>query len=243
NDPLSGAYHLRARDYIASTGQFHSVDPLSHPTGCQSESTYVYANDNPLTGSDPSGLGCGIFAVVCNVASAAGHAITSAASTVLHTAAGAISTVAQAAAGAVNTVVQAATSAVQQGANLVKRTVSSVKTAVTAVRNTLVSATKAVVNHTTAAFHQAAVWVDKHKAQIASIAAAVAVGAACEAVTAGAGTIGCAALAGAVGSMVSYGMTTPSSQLTVGGFLTAGVIGGVTGALTGGAGVLLGRVA
>ncbi len=37
--------------------------------------------------------------------------------------------------------------------------------------------------------------------------ASIAVEVACEFVTAGAGTIGCAALAGAVGSMVSYGMT------------------------------------
>ena len=56
NDPLSGSYHLRARDYGTATGRFGSVDPLGKRLTRPVESAYSYANNNPLTGSDPSGL-------------------------------------------------------------------------------------------------------------------------------------------------------------------------------------------
>src|SRR5262249_28784237 len=70
NDPLSGAYDLRARDYTSTDGRFHSVDPLAQPIDDPAESAYAYAHDNPLTGSDPSGQapggGC-VYAHNCHV--------------------------------------------------------------------------------------------------------------------------------------------------------------------------------
>lgn len=231
NDPLSGAYHLRARDYVTDTGQFHSPDPVSQPASRPAQSSYVYANDNPLTGSDPSGLGCGWFSVVCD-----------AATKVVSTVSSAVSTAADAVASAASTVAQDVSSAVEDGINLVKQAAADVQRAASQVVNTATSVVRTVVHAASDAYHAAATWVDKHKAQIASIAAAIAVGAACEALTAGAGTIGCAALAGAAGSMVQYGLSTPSSQLSLGGFLKAGIIGGVTGALGGAGGVLLGKL-
>src|SRR5215470_6659175 len=106
NDPLSGAYHLRARDYVTDSGRFHSMDPASQPTTSPAQSAYVYANDNPLTGSDPSGLGCGWFAVVCNAASQVVSSVNSAVST---------------AADAVASVAQDVSSVVQEGVDLAKQ--------------------------------------------------------------------------------------------------------------------------
>jgi RHS repeat-associated protein len=221
-DPNSGNYHLRARDYTTTSGRFTSVDPLSQTSTAPAESSYVYGHDNPLTNTDPSGMGCGIFAVVCN-------AVSSAATAVVHT----VSTV-------VNTVTTAVTNVVNTAVSVVKDVVSNVATAAKTVVNKAVSTAKAVVHQASNAVHTAAHWVDQHKAAIAGIASGILVGAACEALTAGAGSIGCAALAGAVGSMVEYGVGTPGNQLSLGGFLKAGAIGAVTGALGGVAGKLLG---
>ncbi|MFL5913506.1 MAG: hypothetical protein ACJ768_23450 [Gaiellaceae bacterium] len=57
-----------------------------------------------------------------------------------------------------------------------------------------------------------------HKAEIVGAVVGTVVGLGCEVATAGAGSLGCAALGGAVGNMVTYGMKTPSDQWTAGGF-------------------------
>src|SRR5581483_4953574 len=51
-DPETGLQYLRARYYDPATAQFLGRDPLSATTG----SPYAYAHENPLNGSDPSGL-------------------------------------------------------------------------------------------------------------------------------------------------------------------------------------------
>lgn len=56
-DSGTGLTHIGAREYDPSTGQFISVDPLLTLDQHQSLSGYVYANNNPTTFSDPSGLG------------------------------------------------------------------------------------------------------------------------------------------------------------------------------------------
>jgi hypothetical protein len=61
----------------------------------------------------------------------------------------------------------------------------------------------------------------------------------CEAVTAGVGSIGCAALAGAASSMASYAVTAAQTgHFSVGGLLMAGATGALIGAAT--AGILQG---
>ena len=60
-DTTSGLYYLRARYYDPTTGQFLTVDPLVTTTNAP----YTYAGDNPVNGSDPSGLCVSLFGVAC----------------------------------------------------------------------------------------------------------------------------------------------------------------------------------
>jgi RHS repeat-associated protein len=53
-DPETGFQYLRARYYDPTTGQFLTRDPLEAITG----QPYSYAQDNPVNGTDPTGL-CG----------------------------------------------------------------------------------------------------------------------------------------------------------------------------------------
>lgn len=54
-DP-SGLYHLRARQYDPGTGRFVSTDPLAAAIADPYVASYVYARNNPLRWTDPSGL-------------------------------------------------------------------------------------------------------------------------------------------------------------------------------------------
>ncbi|MFL6057142.1 MAG: polymorphic toxin-type HINT domain-containing protein, partial [Actinoallomurus sp.] len=86
----------------------------------------------------------------------------------------------------------------------------------------------------TGAISKAADWVDDHKAEIAGAVVGTVVGLGCEAAlgveTFGTATVGCAALGGAVGNMVTYGMQTPTDQWSLGGFAKSGVEGAAWGA-------------
>ncbi|WP_018800572.1 polymorphic toxin-type HINT domain-containing protein [Salinispora arenicola] len=54
-DP-TGLTHLNARQYDPTLGRFISVDPIMDLTDPQQWNGYTYANNNPTTYSDPSGL-------------------------------------------------------------------------------------------------------------------------------------------------------------------------------------------
>ncbi|WP_369174996.1 RHS repeat domain-containing protein [Streptomyces sp. R28] len=56
-DDSTGLTHVGAREYDPSIGQFISIDPLLTLDQHQSLNGYVYANNTPVTTSDPSGLG------------------------------------------------------------------------------------------------------------------------------------------------------------------------------------------
>ncbi|MFF1676264.1 RHS repeat-associated core domain-containing protein [Streptomyces sp. NPDC058256] len=56
-DTGTGLTHLGAREYDPSTGRFISVDPLLETGKSQSLNGYSYSENNPVTLSDPSGLG------------------------------------------------------------------------------------------------------------------------------------------------------------------------------------------
>jgi RHS repeat-associated protein len=55
-DSTTGLTHIGAREYDSSLGQFISVDPLLSLHSPQSLNGYAYANNNPVTTSDPTGL-------------------------------------------------------------------------------------------------------------------------------------------------------------------------------------------
>ncbi|MGW7002516.1 RHS repeat-associated core domain-containing protein [Streptomyces sp. NPDC054933] len=54
-DPDTTLTHLGAREYDPTLGRFISVDPLLNPTNTQQSNGYTYANNNPVTLSDPNG--------------------------------------------------------------------------------------------------------------------------------------------------------------------------------------------
>jgi RHS repeat-associated protein len=56
-DPDTGLVRLGARDYDPSIGRFTASDPINFSGG--QANLYVYRNDDPINGRDPSGLGGG----------------------------------------------------------------------------------------------------------------------------------------------------------------------------------------
>jgi RHS repeat-associated protein len=87
-------------------------------------------------------------------------------------------------------------------------------------------------------FHTAVNFAEAHKAEIAGAVVGIAVGVGCGLAVGwtGVGAVACGALAGAVGSMVTYALATPAKERSLGGLLVAGAIGAVTGAATVGIG-------
>ncbi|MFD7939027.1 RHS repeat-associated core domain-containing protein [Streptomyces sp. NPDC059755] len=57
-DITTSLTHIGAREYDSLIGQFISVDPVLIPESPQSLNGYSYANNSPVTGSDPTGLWC-----------------------------------------------------------------------------------------------------------------------------------------------------------------------------------------
>lgn len=56
HDKATGLTHIDAREYDPTLGRFISVDPLLEPAKHQSLNGYSYAENNPATLSDPSGM-------------------------------------------------------------------------------------------------------------------------------------------------------------------------------------------
>ncbi|MFR9797801.1 polymorphic toxin-type HINT domain-containing protein [Streptomyces sp. MS06] len=59
-DTNTGLTHVGAREYDPGIGQFISVDPVLNASAPQSLNGYSYADNNPATSSDPTGLCAGI---------------------------------------------------------------------------------------------------------------------------------------------------------------------------------------
>jgi RHS repeat-associated protein len=57
-DPTAGLTQLGVRDYDAATGRFLSVDPALDTADPQQLNGYAYADENPVTNSDPTGQLC-----------------------------------------------------------------------------------------------------------------------------------------------------------------------------------------
>ena len=56
NDKTTGLTHVGAREYDPALGQFISVDPILDTNQHKSLNGYAYANNTPVTDSDPTGL-------------------------------------------------------------------------------------------------------------------------------------------------------------------------------------------
>ncbi|MFB6833393.1 polymorphic toxin-type HINT domain-containing protein [Streptomyces hydrogenans] len=68
DDTLSGLTHIGAREYDQNTGRFLSADPLIDITDPLQMNGYTYANNSPISTSDPTGLApddCGRHGVSC----------------------------------------------------------------------------------------------------------------------------------------------------------------------------------
>ncbi|WP_240529792.1 RHS repeat-associated core domain-containing protein [Streptomyces mangrovisoli] len=71
-DSTSGLTYVGAREYDPSIGRFISVDPVLAPNDAQSLNGYTYADNSPVTESDPSGL---CFADACGVGVPKGNVV------------------------------------------------------------------------------------------------------------------------------------------------------------------------
>ncbi|MFD7446442.1 LamG-like jellyroll fold domain-containing protein [Streptomyces sp. NPDC059909] len=268
-DPETAKVNMAARWYSPQTGQFNSRDTVSNDPLPESVNAnqYAYANQNPMTGVDPTGHWFDfikkavkkVTKKVKKVAKSAWkktkHAVKRAAKAVRKAAKRvkrAVKKVARRAYRAVRKTVRYVRDSVRKVKRYVKRTYKRVKRyvhkvvkhvkkavrkvakAVKHVAKKVVKAAKKVGRAVKKAAKATANFVKQHASTIVSVAVGVAVFAGCTALTAGAGAIGCAALAGAVANGVGYMMS--DGPKSVGGFLGAVAIGAATGALGGAAG-------
>ena len=67
-DTSTGTTHLGAREYDPQLGRFLSVDPVMDTNDPQQMNGYAYANNSPVTMSDPTGLmqTCGEMGAACS---------------------------------------------------------------------------------------------------------------------------------------------------------------------------------
>ncbi|MFD4602086.1 LamG-like jellyroll fold domain-containing protein [Streptomyces sp. NPDC058464] len=134
----------------------------------------------------------------------------------------------------------------------VHRVVHAVKKAVHKVEHVVKKAAHAVAHVARTAYHATvtaakatAKFVKHHEAAITSLVVSTVVFAGCEAATAGVGSIGCAALAGAAGSLVEQGFKCADNgggDCSVGAFAGSAIEGAAAGAVGGALGELGGQL-
>ncbi|MFI7385966.1 LamG-like jellyroll fold domain-containing protein [Streptomyces sp. NPDC049813] len=149
-------------------------------------------------------------------------------------------------------VVHAVKSAYHKAKKTVHRVVKAAKKVAHKVAHTVKKAAHAVAHAARTAYHatvkavkSTAKFVKNHAAAITSFVVSTAVFAGCEALTAGVGSIGCAAVAGAAGSLVEQGFSCAEqggAACSAGAFAGAAVTGAVAGALGGALGQLGGKL-
>ncbi|MEU2155708.1 LamG-like jellyroll fold domain-containing protein [Streptomyces sp. NPDC019396] len=268
-DPETAKVNMAARWYSPQTGQFNSRDTVSNSPLPESVNAnrYAYANQNPMTGVDPTGhwfdfIKKAVKKVTKKVKSVAKSAwkktktAVKRAAKVVRKAARHVKRVVKKVARKVHRAVRKTVRYVRDSVRKVKRyvkrtykrvkryvhkvvkhvkkTVRKVAKAVKHVAKKVVKAAKKVGRAVKKAAKATANFVKQHASTIVSVAVGVAVFAGCTAATAGAGVIGCAALAGAAANGVGYLMS--DGPKSVGGFLGSVAIGAATGALGGAAG-------
>ncbi|MEU6773346.1 LamG-like jellyroll fold domain-containing protein [Streptomyces sp. NPDC046759] len=149
-------------------------------------------------------------------------------------------------------VVHAVHSAYHRLSRVVHRVVHAVKSIAHKIAHVVRKAAHAVAHAARTAYHAtvsavktAAKFVKHHAAAITSMVVSTAVFAGCEALTAGVGSIGCAAAAGAAGSLVEQGFKCAEDgggDCSASAFATSAVTGAVSGALGGALGEIGGSL-
>ncbi|MFD3682359.1 RHS repeat-associated core domain-containing protein [Streptomyces sp. NPDC058613] len=239
DDTDTGLTHIGAREYEPTTGRFISVDPIIDITDPLQMNGYTYANGNPITGSDPTGLKADNCAHVSNCTANGGtidetppppascgiwcmdHGSTTSSS-----------------------------SGDGQGPTITKGNKGSSGGSKTSGGKK--ECGWSFKCHTKKAVKATTEWVKENKVAIVAITVEVVVGVACigGAVAAGAATggvgfalaAGCGAIAGAAGAAVTNAMT-PGADHSVMGVLKDIAIGGAVGAAGGVLGVAAGVAA
>ncbi|QIY96386.2 LamG-like jellyroll fold domain-containing protein [Streptomyces sp. S1D4-11] len=148
--------------------------------------------------------------------------------------------------------VHAVHTAYHKASRVVHRVVHAVKKAAHKIASGVKKAAKAVAHVARTAYHATvkaakatATFVKHHAAAITSFVVSTAVFAGCEAFTAGLGTIGCAAAAGAAGSLVEQGFKCAENgggDCSAGAFGESALEGAVSGAVGGALGSLGGKI-
>ncbi|MFF4599833.1 LamG-like jellyroll fold domain-containing protein [Amycolatopsis sp. NPDC001319] len=281
-EPSAGTVNMAARWYNPAVGQFMNRDTVSNnPVPNPMEANkFAYVDDNPMTGTDPSGHGLfdwvgdawnavnhyvvqpvvhfvqtyvvkpvvhAVQAVVHKVADVY-HAAVRTVKTVYHAAVRVVKKVYHAAVHVVKTAYHAVAKVVKSAAHAVVHAAAAVNHAVASaaksVAHTVAKAAVSTVHALASAASHVGSFVKDHASTIAGVVAGVVVGAACTAATLGIGAVGCAALGGAIGGAVSYGLDCHSQgNCSVLGAVEAVGLGAIGGALGAGiAGSLGGRL-
>ncbi|MFD3776359.1 ricin-type beta-trefoil lectin domain protein [Streptomyces sp. NPDC058612] len=238
DDTDTGLTHIGAREYEPTTGRFISVDPIIDITDPLQMNGYTYANGNPITGSDPTGLKADNCAYSSRC-TANGGPIDQKNYDVLGGAGG----------GSDESGSEWTGGKTSQGSTQSKGNKGSSGGTKTSGKKECGWSFKC---HTKKAVKATTEWVKENKVAIVAITVEVVVGAACigGAVAAGAATggvgfalaAGCGAVAGAAGAAVTNAMT-PGADHSVMGVLKDIAIGGAVGAAGGVLGVAAGVAA
>jgi RHS repeat-associated protein len=265
-DRATGKVNMAARWYNPATGQFMNKDTVSNnPVPNAAEANpFAYVDDNPMTGTDPTGHGWFSSAmswVGNHIVKPAARVVNRVVIKPLVKLASAVNRV------AIQPLVHFAVTAVHKVADVFHAGVTLVAHVATRVGRAVRTATKAAVHIVSTGYHAVTKmakaaehvaakvvktvatatvsFVQHHAPAIAAFAAGAATFIGCEALTAGVGSIGCAALAGAAGNAVSYGMSCGKSAegCSAGGMIEAVGLGAISGAAGGALGELAGPLA
>jgi RHS repeat-associated protein len=267
-DPTTKRVNMAARWYNPATGQFTSRDTIEQPAAPNSASfnPFAYADDNPMTGTDPTGHGW--WSTVKSWGSTAWHATVTAwhattnfvSTYVVHPIVSAAKSTWNWAVHTYQTTVNRILDAIDREIKAMQRQLAQLQAQIRAFNNEVKRRASQAAHVVATAYHAtahavstAATFVQHHAAAIGAFVVSTAVFMGCEAVlgaaTGGvgavAGAVACGALSGAVGGLFEQGAKCFDGQkgaCSAGSFLKAGLIGGAVGGLAGLGGALGGKV-
>jgi RHS repeat-associated protein len=268
-DADTGKVNMASRWYSPATGQFMNRDTaVNNPVPNSAEANpFAYVDDNPLTGTDPTGHG--LFSAISSgwnwfnkhVVKPAAHFVSR---SIIKPLAHIVSAVKRV---FVQPLVHAIKTTVHKVVDAYHFTVAAVKHTVAKVQRSFHTVTKAAVHAISTGYHKVAhaaatatkavghglataakattTFVKNNYVQIASISAGVLTFAGCEFITEGAGTLGCAALSGAAANGVTYLLSCgkTAAGCSANGALEAVDLGAATGLLGGALGGFAGPLA